>query len=514
MTDHIPPHDLEAEIAVLGAMLLVTDPADAKAIADIVTGSDFYRSPHGDVFLVQVDLWETKAACDVLLLRNELQETGKLEQVGGTSFVSRIIASVPSAANAPHYARIVRKRRLERDVLDATAFYEQEVRESGNGTATAAFARLATATAAKDEFEHPVTVETVASSWDFADLAIEEDDPPPDEFVSRLFVRPSFNLVFGPPQAGKSWAVMALCLDAVMGGGNFLGCEELYIKPLRDLRDGKPERVLWVFGTEDTRARVKRRLKTLHASGPHAGKDIPRGSFIVASPPDGASLHTPAGWRWLVAKVKATEATILVLDTIASLTGSTLDVKKDEQVVPFMTQVNRLRSELGLIVFGLHHTRKGSSDAKKGSESKADAMLGSQAWRALSEGVLMLDALDGDTSKVKAISVKAKDIDRPLPPVLVTLESPSGRFRQLDEDETPAEREQVRSGRQSKCSVDNVLTLRRKHPDGVLWREIREKLDIPDGTWKNHSSRLQSDLLAKDHVVIEGFLRWSKLSAS
>lgn len=350
-----------------------------------------------------------------------------------------------------------------------------------------------------------------ADSWDMADMMAEEDDPPPDEFVSRLFVRPSFNIVFGPPQAGKSWAVMALCLDAVLGGGNFLGCEDLYIKPLREIRDGKDERVLWVFGSEDTRARVKRRLKTLLKSGPQSEHTIPRGAFVVATPPGGTSIHLKDGWAWLLKKIEEIQPTIVVLDTIASLTGNSLDVNKAEQVIPFISQINSLRSEKNLIIFALHHTRKSSGDGKKSSGVQADAMLGAGAWRGLSEGVLMLDAPDGDTSKVTVLSVKAKDIDRPIPKLFVTLESPGGRFRQLDEDEQPAPREAVqKGGRPPKFSASTILALREKNPSGIPWacEPICTLLDIGKSQWFERREIVFQALSDAGCAVIQGTLKW------
>jgi len=352
----------------------------------------------------------------------------------------------------------------------------------------------------------------VPDSWDLSEV-IDEPDEPVRLFVDRLFVRPSFNVVFGPPQAGKSWAVMALCLDAVMGGGCFLGAEDLQILPFREIRDGKPEVCLWIFGSEDTKSRVKRRLKTLLASGPHAGKSVPKGAFIIATPPGGMSIHMPAGMKWVEEKIKETGATIVVMDTIASLTGATLDVNKAEQVVPFIAWINGLRTAHDLVIHGLHHTRKGSSDAKKSDGTKADAMLGAGAWRALSESCLMLDAPDGDTSKVTVRSIKAKDIDHPIPPMTVTLESPGGRFRVLEEDEQPAEREKAgtgKGGRPKRFSAESVLALKAKFPFGLDWSEatISKALDIGHATWFDNQKSVLSELTAAGCSFTSGKVTW------
>lgn len=115
--DRTPPHDLEAELAVLGSMLL--DQRAAGEVVALLKPEDFYRGPHADVFGVLTQIFDENRAIDIVLLREELERKGLLEQVGGTTFLSRIVASVPTAANAVHYANIVKEKALRRQVLDA-----------------------------------------------------------------------------------------------------------------------------------------------------------------------------------------------------------------------------------------------------------------------------------------------------------------------------------------------------------------------------------------------------------
>lgn len=124
MTDRVPPHDLEAEIAVLGSMLL--DPEAAGRVVAILRADHFYLGTHSDVFGVLTELYDANRAIDIVLLREELQRRGLLEKIGGTSFLSRIVASVPTAANAEHYARIVAEAGLRRAVIQAANDIEVE----------------------------------------------------------------------------------------------------------------------------------------------------------------------------------------------------------------------------------------------------------------------------------------------------------------------------------------------------------------------------------------------------
>jgi replicative DNA helicase len=129
--DRVPPHDGEAEIAVLGSMLL--DPEAAGRVVSLLRPEDFYRGPHGDVFRTLMELYDANRAVDVVLLKEELQRQGIFEKVGGSGFLSRIMATVPTAANAEHYARIVRETGLRRAVIQAAHSIEQDAYEGAQG---------------------------------------------------------------------------------------------------------------------------------------------------------------------------------------------------------------------------------------------------------------------------------------------------------------------------------------------------------------------------------------------
>jgi replicative DNA helicase len=131
MPDRIPPHDLEAEVAVLGSMLL--DPEAAGNVVSILRPEHFYKGPHADVYAVLTELYDANRAIDIVLLREELQRRGVLEKIGGTSFLSRIVASVPTAANAEHYARIVLEAGLRRSVIQAANEVEAEAYDGAGG---------------------------------------------------------------------------------------------------------------------------------------------------------------------------------------------------------------------------------------------------------------------------------------------------------------------------------------------------------------------------------------------
>ena len=112
-----PPQDLAAEQSVLGGMLLSKD-----AIADVVEvlrGHDFYRPAHELVFEAILDLYGRGEPADAVTVSAELQKRGELGRVGGAPYLHTLLQSVPTAANAGYYARILRDTAILRRLIEA-----------------------------------------------------------------------------------------------------------------------------------------------------------------------------------------------------------------------------------------------------------------------------------------------------------------------------------------------------------------------------------------------------------
>lgn len=115
--DKLPPHSLEAEMALLGSLIL--DPNGVMDVLSMVSSADqFYAAAHGRIFQTIVRVYDEHRSGDLVQLVDALRGAGVLEEVGGEEFLVRLADTVPSAANAVHYARIVadkaRVRRLVR----------------------------------------------------------------------------------------------------------------------------------------------------------------------------------------------------------------------------------------------------------------------------------------------------------------------------------------------------------------------------------------------------------------
>ncbi|MDQ5976720.1 MAG: replicative helicase [Patescibacteria group bacterium] len=120
-TDHlrVPPQNIEAEMSVLGSLMLDKDAI--IQVADIVRIGDFYKDDHNRIYEAILKLYEDNEPIDVLSLANRLEETSLLEKVGGSSYLASLVNTVPSATNVVHYAKVVQKKALLRRLIAAAS---------------------------------------------------------------------------------------------------------------------------------------------------------------------------------------------------------------------------------------------------------------------------------------------------------------------------------------------------------------------------------------------------------
>ncbi|KYC72980.1 replicative DNA helicase [Heyndrickxia coagulans] len=124
LQDRIPPQNIEAEQAVLGAIFL--EPSAFITASEILTADDFYRNAHQKIFQVFAKLNDAGKAVDLVTVAEELSATRQLEDAGGLSYLSELAASVPTAANIAYYAGIVAEKALLRRLIRTATHIAQE----------------------------------------------------------------------------------------------------------------------------------------------------------------------------------------------------------------------------------------------------------------------------------------------------------------------------------------------------------------------------------------------------
>ncbi len=115
LKDKIPPHNNDAEMATLGALLL-----DSEALSVVLKhlrSEDFYKLAHQKIFTAIIGLFNEGKGVDLLTLTDELRSEGALESAGGTAYVSSLTSVVPTSANVEYYAKIVQENSIRRLLL-------------------------------------------------------------------------------------------------------------------------------------------------------------------------------------------------------------------------------------------------------------------------------------------------------------------------------------------------------------------------------------------------------------
>jgi replicative DNA helicase len=115
--DRIPPNNLEAEMALIGSILV--DREMMATVSEIVQPQDFYAHVHESIYTALLQLYERGEPLDKITAAEELRNRNQLERVGGIPYLSSLMETVPTAASAEYYARIVREKAALRGLIHA-----------------------------------------------------------------------------------------------------------------------------------------------------------------------------------------------------------------------------------------------------------------------------------------------------------------------------------------------------------------------------------------------------------
>ena len=111
----IPPHDIEAEQAVIGSML--TDKEAVSSSIEVLKEEDFYREDNRLIYSAMLNLYNRAEPIDLITVKSELETMGKFEQVGGFEYLADLPEKVPTTANAEKYIKIVEEKSTLRNLI-------------------------------------------------------------------------------------------------------------------------------------------------------------------------------------------------------------------------------------------------------------------------------------------------------------------------------------------------------------------------------------------------------------
>ena len=321
-----PPYSPEAEMSVLGGMLIDRD-AVARAVA-IVDDMMFYREGNRRLFRAMKGLWERGEPIDAVMLLTTLKASGDLEAVGGAQYLAQLQGAVATAANIEYHARIVQGKALQRRLIEVmTGIIGQAYAHQGDPEALCAQATQLIGAVSEGHVSRPGSVMRSLAEI----LADPEALKLPQPVIPRLAWRERTSLFAAREKLGKS-TLAAAGAAAVSDGANFLG------------ESGAEGPVLWVNLEEhegDTATRFQR-----------FGAD-PKGLFIL-SRFNGAD---PFGEL----RKRATEigAVLIVVDTLFRFAETMIeDANSAAAWTPVMAGFTRLAQDTGAAVLLLHHASK------------------------------------------------------------------------------------------------------------------------------------------------------------
>jgi hypothetical protein len=217
VTDPVVPHDLEAEKAVLGGILIENKHLEATTA---LLPSDFFRDAHRRIFGKMLLLQARNAPIDLLTLKSELAAAGELEEVGGPVYIASLTDGVPRSANVAHYAAIVKQHARAATVV---AYARQAIETFSSdpaALANGAGGRFAEAFRRITDEAHRDGGRTASPLLD--DVAVLAS-PDLEPIISGLCFKRTLMAVVGPPAIGKTSVGMDIGLSIAAHRDQCLG---------------------------------------------------------------------------------------------------------------------------------------------------------------------------------------------------------------------------------------------------------------------------------------------------
>ncbi len=115
----VPPHDVEAEKSVLGAVMI--DPSAISIVAEFLKSEHFYLAEHQAIYSCMLTLFEKQQPVDLVTLTDQLKQDGSLKKIGGKTYISDLINTVPTSAYVEHYARIIVGHYVKRKLIELSS---------------------------------------------------------------------------------------------------------------------------------------------------------------------------------------------------------------------------------------------------------------------------------------------------------------------------------------------------------------------------------------------------------
>lgn len=329
--DKLEPHNVEAEEAVLGSLLIDHD--GIAYVATFLQSSDFYIIRNGWVYQAILDLYRSGVPADQVTLADELGRRGQLEEIGGPVRLTELTLQTPTSTRLEYYANIVKENALERAWLKFFGDGARLVHEETNHSLKRERIKELLINNRLVSF---VSLETwklgnleTKTSWT-ADELLNANFPEPPMIVKGL-IPVGLSLLAGKPKTGKSYLALQIA-GAAGTGGQVLGIQVEKVP------------VLYV-ALEDNTARLKRRIKEQRWP---AGADV---TFELSWP-----QLNEGGAEKLDAEISRKGYKLVIIDTLSR--AASFKQKDVEETTPVMSDLQHVAFNHSAGIFALDHHRK------------------------------------------------------------------------------------------------------------------------------------------------------------
>jgi DnaB-like helicase N terminal domain/AAA domain len=328
------PHDIAAEQAVLGSMMLSA--AAAETCLQALGADDFYRPAHQMIFAALAGLIRGGERADVLTVKDRLEATGEIGRCGGPLELHTIIASVPAAANAAYYARIVRERAVRRRLLLAARRVIQMAATSDADEAHGLTERaLREIEDVRDSgLGDGLTIQTIR---EFLDVPPEEDEY--DWIVPGLLERGDRMILTGMEGAGKSTLFRQLAVTIAAG-----------IHPFT--RETIEPRRVMLIDCENGVRHMRRKLRPLYAQARLLGSPVDEKNLWVECRPARMDLALDKDVSWLLRQVSAVRPDIVMIGPLYRLAPRALQT--DDEAAPILAALDMIRARDACVLLEAH----------------------------------------------------------------------------------------------------------------------------------------------------------------
>ncbi|MER7901351.1 DnaB-like helicase N-terminal domain-containing protein [Streptomyces sp. NPDC096046] len=321
----VPPQDLDAEQAVLGAMLLSKDAI--LEVIEIVTSADFYKPAHQTVFDTVCSMVVRGEPCDPITVAGKLDQDGNLARVGGASYLHTLVEAVPTAANGAYYAERVRDLALLRGVIEAGTRAVQLGYAADGDPQEIAERAVADMQAARDRG----LADRDAPPLDLVDFLAQADDEP-DWVIPGVLARWDRLMVTAGEGGGKSLLLRQVLMRAAAGLHPF---KRAKIRPVKVL----------LVDVENSADQARPWLRKMADAAAEEGEPIPAGRVTVEIPERGLDLTNPADRSWLARRVERVKPDLIAIGPLYKLALG--NPNEEETARGLMSALEMLRTVSG-----------------------------------------------------------------------------------------------------------------------------------------------------------------------